>query len=481
MTSRPGRVPGWPTIVGGLWAALPAVDLAIVVLAVLLGGPLLALTAAAACLAVILSIRFPGVLFAAYLLLAFYKGGVQPFSPIDLTFVLGGLNAAQIIPVLLNRRVRPVSTAGIALWIGLSLLIVTGVWYAPDQGLAADRALRWSTLVFLPILGGGLRVGSDPRELRHFLWSFFGMGVLTVALGLTQLSGTERLTVLNTNTIQVSRAALVVPILGVAFVLREGWALAKLALLVLIPAALIVAVASGSRGPLLFFVLIGAVGVGRYLLRPGSLSWSRVAVGGTAILATVVALVAFGGALPSTALDRYNLLGTFIESGLSGDLSTSVGDTSAGNRIVLFEAAATMFADAPLLGVGTSGFEALAPRYMSPDELEAWPHNALLQAAAEFGVVGLGIVVALLVLVFTRRLPAGSGGSALRIVFLFFLLNAMVSGDIFSDRETWGLLMLVLMIDAPVAIRTGRSLAMAQATESETMRHARTVPSGSPA
>jgi hypothetical protein len=34
-------------------------------------------------------------------------------------------------------------------------------------------------------------------------------------------------------------------------------------------------------------------------------------------------------------------------------------------------------------------------------------------------------------------------------MFFYFLLNAMVSGDIFSDRELWGVVILILLLDLP--------------------------------
>jgi hypothetical protein len=37
--------------------------------------------------------------------------------------------------------------------------------------------------------------------------------------------------------------------------------------------------------------------------------------------------------------------------------------------------------------------------------------------------------------------------TAVRVLFAFWFLNAMVSGDIFSDRTFWGFLMLLLLID----------------------------------
>lgn len=429
--------------------AVVALDLALIVI----GGPAIGILAFLVLPVTVVFVRFPGVLLAAYLLLAFYKGGVQPYSPVDVTLILATLNTLQIIPVIRDRRARPISTSGVILWIALSLLVVAGILYAPDQDLAVDRAIRWWALVVPPILAGGLRVGSDPRYLRQFLWSFFGMGVLTVGLGLTQLSDVERLTVLNANTIQVARAALIVPLLGIAFVLHGRYPLPKLALLFLVPAALVVALASGSRGPVLILAILAGLGLLRYLSQPHSLDWGRV--GGAALLAiaSVALTLSVASALPGAALSRFALLGEFVSSGLSGGLTTSVGDTSAGNRVVLFEAAGDMFANHPLLGVGTSGFEALSPRYLSPDELEAWPHNAVLQVAAEFGLVGLALAIGLVTIAFTRRLPPGPASTALRVLFAFFFLNAMVSGDIFSDRETWGLLMLLLLIEAPKVAR----------------------------
>jgi hypothetical protein len=67
-------------------------------------------------------------------------------------------------------------------------------------------------------------------------------------------------------------------------------------------------------------------------------------------------------------------------------------------------------------------------------------------------MVGVVIFAGLVILAFTRRLPPGSEGGALRVALLFFLLSAMVSGDIFTDRLTWGLLMLILLIDVPASV-----------------------------
>jgi hypothetical protein len=63
--------------------------------------------------------------------------------------------------------------------------------------------------------------------------------------------------------------------------------------------------------------------------------------------------------------------------------------------------------------------------------------------------------VGIVAIALTRRLNPGGAALAIRAMFLFLLLEAMVSGDIFSDRTTWGLIMLLLMIDVPAVGKAG--------------------------
>ncbi len=406
-------------------------------------GLLLILGVAAALVAA----RAPGVLFAAYLLIPFYKGAVQPYSPVDLTVVLALMNALQVIPVILDRQPRELSRAGIVLWTALAFLVLGGVLYAPDQSLALTNAISFWALVFIPITAAALRVGSDERYLRQFLWTFFVVGAVVVLLGLTQLSGTRRLVVLEANTINVAKAALVVPLVGLAFVLHERRRLLQIAVIGLAPAAVVIAVASGSRGPLLMLAILGGLVAIRSIMRPRAVDWRTAGGAIGVILATVVLMSMVATQLPNLSIDRFALLGDFVDSGLSGDLNSSSGDVSAATRVTLFGLAASLLADHPILGVGTAGFGSLSPHFLGPTEAHTYPHNAFLQFGAEFGLAGLALFVCLVVHAVSRPLPRGEPWRAVRILFLFFLLNAMVSGDIFADRETWGLLMVVLLVD----------------------------------
>jgi O-antigen ligase len=416
----------------------------------LAGGPSWILLPILGVLGTVVAVLAPGVFFAAYLLLVFYKAAVQTYSPLDVTVLLAVLTTLQIVPVLMGRLPR-VSRAGIVLWLTMTSLILAGVLYAVDQDLALGSAANWCALVFAPLLAGALRVGSDPRFIRQFLWSLMAFGVLTTILGLTLLSSTERLAFLGSNTIQAGRAVLLLPLIGVTFVLHQRGLVGRAITIALIPAALVVAFATGSRGPLLALVIVGLLALIRYLSRPHSLDRRLVGVAASLAVASVVVASFVAPALPGDSTRRFAVFGDLVQSALFGDFGTSTADGSAGARVTLFRAALSMFGERPILGYGTAGFRASSHRFLSPSELEAWPHNAVLQFAAEYGLVGVALFVGLVALALTRRLPRDTSGGPVRVVLVFFLLNAMVSGDILTDRLTWGLLLLILLIDVPVA------------------------------
>ncbi len=453
----------WDLPLGVRVLALLVAPIAMAAVAIAVMTVPLAVAAVAAVAAVLLAAVYaPGVIFAAFLLIPFYKAAVQDYVPVDITILLALLNMVQIVPLLVRRRLGPISRIGVFLWIALALLVLGGVLYSPDEAVAQGRATLFLALVVLPIPPAALRVGSRPRYLLQLVWSLWAMGAVIVVLGLLALpsassSSAAPIVVLGSSTITVSRGALLIPLLGVVFVWIEGPALLRLVALLLIPVALLVALASGSRGPLLMLAALAAIGVIRAAMRPRAIDWRLVGALAALGVASVVIVSVAATILPGQSLDRFSRFGDFIQSSLTGDLNTSVGDTSSGARVTLFELAISLFAAQPLLGVGTAGFEVLAPRYLSATEVDRYPHNAFLQFGAEFGMVGLLLFSALVFFGLTRRLPGRSPWRAVRVTFLFFLLNAMVTGDILEDRMLWGLLLLLYFADPgppePVEVR----------------------------
>jgi O-antigen ligase len=424
-----------------LGAGIPATAL------IALAGPQVVLLLAGGLIVVVAAIFAPGVVLAMLLLVPFYKGAAQPYIPVDITVLLAALNVAQVIPVLRNRRRANRSVIGLALWGTLALLVIAGIIYAPDQQLAMSRATTFLAVLFLPILPAALRVSSERLYLRQFLNTILGLGVLTVVLGLLALSSTERLSVLGADTISVSRAALLVPILGLSLVARGTNRGIQFLMAVLIPMAIIVALASGSRGPLIVAFLIAAAGAAIRVARVRHIDWRLIGTIAALAVACGVVVVVAAPALPTSSLERFTLLWDFVQGGISRE-GTLASDASTGARLDLFGAALTMFADRPVTGYGMGGFEVISPRILGPAEPNTYPHNAILQLAAEFGLVGLALFVALILIALARPLPQRATSSALRVLFVFFLLNAMVSGDIFDDRMMWGLLVLIFSLEA---------------------------------
>ncbi len=424
--------------------------LAILVVLAPVAGLLLVLLVALL-LAALLTAYSPGVLFAAYLLVPpFYKGALQAYTPIDITVLLAVLNVLQIIPVVRDKRPRGVSLAGLILWIALAVLILAGVLYAPDQQIALGKAASWWALVCLPIIPAALRVGSKPRYLRQLVWALFALGVPMVIAGLAELSSARRLAPLGANTIEVGRAALLIPLIGVTFVLQHRSLTARGIALLLIPPAILVAIASGSRGPLVAFLFVAVIGTFAFLPQIRLVNVRFIGVVAGVAVASVTIIAVAGSSLPGLSLERFTRLGDFIQSGLSGQVNSGAGDTSAETRVRLFGLAVSLFEEHPVLGTGTDGFGVLSPRILGPTEGEAYPHNAVLQFAADFGLVGVVIVLSLVFLAFSRRLADGNASRAVRFAFLFFVLNAMVSRGVYEDRPTWGLMMLILLIEVPV-------------------------------
>ena len=444
LQERRGGYPEW--IILALCSAIAAG------IAVAVAGPMAGVALIVALLTLAGVITTPGIVLAAYLLIAYFKGALQPYSPIDITVYLALANAVQVVPVVLDSRPRAVSQSGMALWLALGFVVLTGVLYAPDQSLALANAATYWSLVVLPIVPAAMRVGTDPRHVKQFLWTFFAMGIVAVGIGLAQLSGSDRLAALGMNTIQTSRAALLVPLLGIAFVLPQRRLVASIIAAVAIPASFVVAIASGSRGPLLMLALIGLLGAVAYFARLHAVRWRVVgAVAGLALVSVVVVSVA-APSLPALSLGRFTIFEDFVQSTLAGDQGGAGGDTSAGARVQLFGFAIQTFEQEPLIGAGTGGFETRSMSTMGPNA-DTYPHNAILQVGAEFGLLGLVPFLGVIIVGLLRPLPTGYAGLAIRSLFLFYILNAMVSGDILTDRETLGVLFLILAIEAPGVIK----------------------------
>jgi O-antigen ligase len=437
-TNAPEHPPRELVSPDGLWA----VGIIVVVLAGIFAGalgPAGVAAVAAVAIAALAAVRWPGVVFAAYLLLPWYKGFANPYVPVDLTVALAVVNGAQVIWIVQGGW-RHLRRDSLIVWLSLTLVVVAGVAWAPGLDESVPRAVQWVALIVLPSFAA-VRIASDPRYVRETVATIAGLGILVLALAIPRIGGAARLVVLEQNTIQVAIAALFVPMIAVAYAgMRRR--LVGLALAIVVPLSLIVAVASGSRGPPLAAsaTAIGAFGV--HLARGGKVDRRAVVLTVGVGVGVAIAFLAIG-TLPEAATLRFSALGEYVL-----DPAGATVDTSAGVRVDLFGAALRMFAERPIIGNGTGSFASFAAGTVGLTDLP-YPHNIVLQVGADFGLLGLGLVALLVASALFRRIPADPSWVAVRLLFAFLFLESLVSGDFYSDRMLWALLVLLVLAPSP--------------------------------
>jgi O-antigen ligase len=305
----------------------------------------------------------------------------------------------------------------------IMLLRLTG---SPAEPYGSDKVQLFLTVNLVALVAGVL-VGRHRRDLELCLALMLAVAVVgAVGLLVQLISGTEpvypgRYGLSGDDPISLGRLSATGLLIAIYALLTAGAAVRSAALCT-IPVLAVAFLASGSRGPFVG-LLVGLLVLGGLMARergPGG-RWALV-VGGI-----VLGVVVTPDIVPGDAMDR--LAGILV--GEEGSLDTS-------GRSELWAAAWRTFLDNPGLGVGTGGFAAVAP-------LDIYPHNLLLEAAAEWGLLGLvPLLVALGVGIAkmagaVRRAPYGEGGLAALLAALFAaaVVNAMVSGAITTNSDVW--------------------------------------------
>jgi O-antigen ligase len=384
--------------------------------------------------------RFPGASLAFYLFLPFYKAALGPLSPVDLTPLLALGAAAQVVAWVHSREPYGGSRVGLILWAALAVIVLAGVIIASDQSIAVGRAAYWWLLVLLPSLAA-IRIAANPARLAQFLTAGFAVGCGIVILGLPSAFGIARLSVIGENTLQTGAITLMTGVMAVFWVTRIGPAWTRIPAVAITVVGVLESVATGSRGPLLAFLVVALYAVlnrfvSRHRVTRRDVGLTLAGVGGVAVLALAVSR------LPEQSISRLLLIG--------GVFGPGGGGTSVEARVDLFSLATQMFVSSPLFGHGTGSFAAYTSTIPGLEAF-AFPHNDLLQMAAEFGMVGALTFVGLTAVALFRGLPATPAWTTTRLVFVFMLVLAMTSGDIYGDRLLWGL--ATLLVAAPVPAR----------------------------
>lgn len=384
----------------GVLIAIPQWQMGIVVLAL------------AAPVALALGSRYPEAIFALFLTVGFFKASLP--SAIDATLVLAFAVGVVVVFHFGRFGLPEKATVG---WLFLGLVAVIGVGLVGSEAPAygSDKALRFAILGGVAVWGA-LFIHQTDQRVDRLLLSLFAVGLTMSVIALASgggLHGEERLTALGSNTIALGRAS------AIAIAVSASWLMWKrehrVAVVLCSAVATAALMGSGSRGPALSLAVSL---VGLMLVRlAASRGRSFRALAVAALLAGIGATAIVGA--PAVSVERYGLL-------LEG------GGASAQARGVLAQEAIRLFYREPVWGIGTGSFAAYQTQLV-------YPHNLVLEIAAENGVFAVIILLTFLGLAISAAIRAvwlkpGYLSDAVFLIVIASAANSLLSGDVNANR-----------------------------------------------
>lgn len=353
--------------------------------------------------------------------------GSDPLPKGGVTFIFTAWIALAVLLAVIQRRDQAVYTRAllsapvilaVALWV--LMVVRLGASGAESYGSTKVQLYIANNLVFI---AGGVVVGmrrSDIRLLFTLLLAITAAGAILLVAelvgGTAHQEAAQRFSFSSQlYPIQLGRSSADGVLLAIYAMFASRSASLRLAAVAVLPILLASLFAAGSRGPVIAFFLAVLALIG---LSAGSLRARRRL--GRVVGAALLAVVLLPVVVPGTTITR------------------ALADASTNGRSGLWAQAITAFSQHPLLGVGTGGFAAINPAQL-------YPHDIVLEAAVELGMVGglvmLGFIVSslhrLLVLWRTRDLARKLDVSVVIALFVAALVNAVFSGAFQDNRELW--------------------------------------------
>lgn len=370
---------------------------------------------------------FKGFVFAGFLSAGYFKGDPRfAWLPIDLTVLFASLTIVCMFGAFFKQGRTVHKNLIWLLW--LFALFAVPIFWTQWNAYATEKVQRFYTLTMLAALAPFFLIRTK-EDLRRFLSALTLLGVIlssNAAVELVTSGGSiDRLTSFGSNTIALGRGA------GMAFVWIAVLALDRRIGALIGIGALgflgVVMLASGSRGPLLA-AMIGLLLLCLFYYWRNRKTAMRFLV----VLLFVSTVFGYGMTLaPPQSIDR-------ITSAFQGKV-----DTSAQDRIDAYNLSWDHIQDSPQ-GLGWGGFASKIDFWNG--ESRQYPHNILLEVFLEEGWLAGLFFLGMLVKVVVHALFRASSPEtrALFAMLLFFVINALVSGDLNDNKELFAFLALSL-------------------------------------
>lgn len=310
-------------------------------------------------------------------------------------------------------------------------LLFLGLLWNDQIGASASGIQKQWKILLMPLFLTAIR----PEQRWWVLWAFIaGMSVMMLTTYLAWLGwleyadvSQERLTKRNSHVVYNPMLAFTIYLLLYQLIWGRlhGWA--RLAIGVLATLMIVnMFMTDGRTGQLAFFILIGVL-----LFQCLQTSPWKAAI---ALLLTPPLIFFASYHLSSTFKGRVDLAKKEVE------IYRYNPKTSVGQRLFFWEHSWHIFKTAPVIGVGTGGFEpAYAERnnkYSPHMPATDNPHSQYILASVQLGLVGLGSLLALFVTQFWLAWKSTDDWGKLRLAFPVFFLVVMLTESYLLIHET---------------------------------------------
>jgi len=401
--------------------------------------------------------RFNTIDFKSFVFVGFLSSGslkADPrlaWLPIDLTVALAGLSwlIAAFIVIRSGFRFPKSLYWAIILFFLFGVPVVWTEW-TPYATVKVSRLFTLTlSAALLPVL-----MFRTEKDLRKLFNSFTLISVIMACDAIsTLISGVDRvkyegesdklvvvtsedsLTATGGNTIDLGHMT-GMGALWLALLVESGERNA--ALLLLIGPLVLVMIGSGSRGPLLAFIV--AMGIQSAL----SSLWSKCSHNRVIILYSLLFAFFLGGwaLAPKAASDRIQIV-LNGEQGTSGEARTDAYSLSL------------MQIGCHPLGLGWGGFAFINTRHTAYGNILNYPHNLVLELTLECGwICGLYVIIILCISLYgsinTYKRTKIIEYRALFTIIIFHIITQCLSGDINDSRSL--ICMMMLGVDSAVRL-----------------------------
>jgi O-antigen ligase len=352
------------------------------------------------------------------LFIGLFKGApFMRWAPVDLTAACMAVVGVGVGWHLLAQR----GHVRLSIWALAGVaLAVPAAFYPISNPEAPEKRLR--LLIPLLAVAGVCYLVRTQRRQQVWIWLHVAVGVVLVATGVNlDDDAASRFTGAGATTIGAGRASgvsiLVLLVLLITGGLARWWS--KALALVVVAWLAVALISTGSRGPVFScaaaVLLVATVALGRYRLLRALAALGTIAAGWFLLT------------------EATGLGATRITNSVTGEYSLT------GSRTGLWAEAVQGIAAHPI-GIGWGNFWAqLSPAERLDSGYNQYPHNVLLEVTLEAGWLAGAALVVFVVASLLRlyRVSSSPEGSALLGIAVFFVLNALVSGDVNDNRTMW--------------------------------------------